>query len=75
MGKCINHSDKETSYLCMKHGVYMCEECVRCRDPKIYCKFRPSCVVSLLQKEQVSLGIEMRAIVSETGLPYQKNEI
>ncbi len=59
----------------MKHGVYMCEECVRCRDPKIYCKFRSSCVISFLQKEQVPLRIEMRAIVSETGLPYQKNEI
>jgi len=52
MGKCINHSDKETSYLCMKHNVYMCERCVRCRDPKIYCKFRPACVISFLQKEQ-----------------------
>ncbi len=50
MGKCINHPDRETSYLCMKHNIYMCEECIRCRDPEIYCVFRPSCPIWFLGK-------------------------
>jgi hypothetical protein len=28
MGKCINHPDRETPYLCMKHQIYLCEECL-----------------------------------------------
>ncbi len=52
MGKCINHPDRETSYLCMKHDVYMCDECLRCRDPEIYCKFRSSCPIWFLHKQR-----------------------
>ena len=52
MGKCINHPDRETSYLCMKHNVYLCEECLKCRDPELYCKFRPSCTIWFLSKQK-----------------------
>ena len=45
MGKCVNHPDRETSYMCSKHGIYLCEECLECRDPNIYCKFRSACPV------------------------------
>ncbi len=51
MGKCINHPDRETSYLCMKHNIYLCEECLECRDPDIYCKFRPSCPIYFITKK------------------------
>ena len=51
MEKCINHPDRETSYLCMKHNIYMCEECMKCRDPDIYCKYRSSCPISFLSKK------------------------
>ena len=44
MGKCINHPDRETSYLC--------EECLKCRDPELYCKFRPSCTIWFLSKQK-----------------------
>jgi len=50
LGKCINHPDRETSYLCMKHNIYLCEECLKCRDPEIYCKFRSSCPIWFLSK-------------------------
>ena len=50
MGKCVNHPDRETSYLCMKHNIYMCEECLKCPDPEIHCKFRPSCPVWFMDK-------------------------
>ncbi len=52
MGKCVNHEDKETSFLCMKHEVYMCQECLRCRDPEIYCKFRSSCPIWFMYKQE-----------------------
>lgn len=51
MGKCINHPDRETGYICMKHNIYLCQECLECRDPDIYCKFRPSCPIHFITKK------------------------
>ncbi|MDA8403059.1 MAG: ASKHA domain-containing protein [Desulfobacteraceae bacterium] len=51
MGKCVNHPDRETAFLCMKHNVYMCEDCLHCRDPKIHCKFRTSCPIWFMEKQ------------------------
>ncbi len=31
--------------MCSKHGIYLCEECLSCRDPDIYCKFRSACPI------------------------------
>ncbi len=50
MGKCTNHPEKETGLLCMKHNVYMCDECATCRDPEIFCKFRTSCPIWFIEK-------------------------
>jgi len=55
MGKCINHPDRETSYKCMKHNIYMCEECLKCRDPELFCKFRQSCPIWFLSKAAKSV--------------------
>ncbi|MDM8517073.1 ASKHA domain-containing protein [Desulfobacterales bacterium HSG16] len=55
MGKCVNHPDRETSFICMKHEVYMCDECAHCRDPEIYCKFRSSCPIWFMHKEKKRL--------------------
>jgi uncharacterized 2Fe-2S/4Fe-4S cluster protein (DUF4445 family) len=55
MGTCINHPDRETSYLCMKHNIYLCEECLHCRDPEIYCKFRSSCPIWFITKRKAGL--------------------
>ncbi len=52
MGKCVNHPERETRFVCMKHNVHMCEECVMCRDPEIYCKFRSSCPIWFMHKEE-----------------------
>ncbi len=51
MGKCLNHPDRETNYICMKHNIYLCEECLECRDPDIYCKFRSSCPIYFISKK------------------------
>ena len=55
MEHCINHPDKETRFVCLKHNIYMCEECLQCRDPQIYCKFRPSCPIHFLTKRKRNL--------------------
>ena len=52
MATCSNHPDRETRFLCSKHSVYLCEECRRCRDPKLYCKFRSACPIWFLDKER-----------------------
>lgn len=51
MKTCINHKDRETNYLCMKHNKYFCEECLKCPDPKIHCKHRPSCTIWFMDKK------------------------
>jgi hypothetical protein len=51
MGCCIHHPARETSYVCLKHNVYLCEECLKCKDPEIYCKYRTACPIQFLEKE------------------------
>ena len=52
MEKCVNHPDRDADFVCMKHHTHMCEPCVSCRDPEIYCKFRPSCPIWFMHKEK-----------------------
>ncbi len=50
MAACVNHPDRDTNYVCMKHQKYMCEDCIQCTDPEIHCKFRESCPIWFLEK-------------------------
>lgn len=45
-----NHPQGETPYLCMKHQIPVCRECLQCRDSNIYCKFRTSCPIHFVIK-------------------------
>ncbi|MBL0715145.1 MAG: DUF4445 domain-containing protein [Desulfosarcina sp.] len=58
MGTCINHPERETSYVCMKHNIYLCEECLQCRDPDLYCKFRESCPIWFMTKKKAGLDAD-----------------
>ncbi len=51
MGRCLNHPETETSYHCMKHDIYLCEDCLACRDPKLYCKFRSACPIHFMSEK------------------------
>lgn len=51
MAKCINHPDVETTYVCMKHNIGLCEKCLECRDPDLYCKYRSACPIHFLSKK------------------------
>jgi len=42
----------------MKHNVYMCEECLQCRDPELFCKHRPSCPIWFLTRKTKGLDNE-----------------
>lgn len=50
MGKCVNHPNRYTNFICMKHNIYLCEDCLTCRDPNIHCKFRPSCPIWFMDR-------------------------
>ena len=58
MGKCSCHPAIETSYICMKHNIYLCEECLKCRDPELFCKFRSSCPIWFMDKKMAGLDEE-----------------
>lgn len=51
MGRCRNHPDRETSYQCMKHHYFLCDECLECKDPDIFCKFRTSCPIDFIHRK------------------------
>ena len=51
MGQCACHPKIETRFLCMKHNNYLCEECLKCQDPELYCKFRSACPIWFLGKK------------------------
>ena len=69
MGECSCHPEIETSFLCMKHNIYLCEECLTCRDPDIYCKYRSSCPIWFMTKRKE--GWEMDAVEEEKADTYQ----
>lgn len=52
MGTCTHHPERETTMLCMKYQVYLCEDCMTCRDPGLYCKFRQSCPIWFIFTEE-----------------------
>lgn len=60
MGKCMKHPDRETQYLCMKHQIYECEECLQCRDPELYCTHRSACPIWYMSKYREEWDAEDR---------------
>ena len=52
MGRCTHHPDIETSYACLKYDVYLCEACLKCKDPEIYCKYRTACPIQFIDREK-----------------------
>ncbi len=71
MGFCYRHPQVETPYRCMKHEVYMCPECLQCRDPNIYCKYRSSCPIHFLSKKGADdmMGKKEAAVEVRTDHP------
>lgn len=55
MPACVNHPDRETNYVCLKKNVYLCDECLACSDPELYCKFRSSCIIWFMTQKIAGL--------------------
>ncbi len=68
MKKCVNHSDRETSYLCLKYNVPLCEECLGCSDSELYCKFRSSCIIWFMTKKRDGMD-EATKVASSVSVP------
>ncbi|WDP92538.1 MAG: DUF4445 domain-containing protein [Desulfobacter sp.] len=51
MARCKNHPEVETPYVCMKHNTGLCEKCLQCPDPNLYCKFRSGCPIYFLSRK------------------------
>ncbi|MCL5036327.1 MAG: hypothetical protein M1269_04325 [Chloroflexi bacterium] len=43
--RCINHPENLAEYYCAEDQVWLCDECVSCRHPGVYCKYRTKCIV------------------------------
>ena len=53
---CDETAENGTAYKCEKHQVTLCDACLKCRDPELYCKFRPSCMIHFIEKERKTAG-------------------
>jgi hypothetical protein len=64
---CGNAIEGKQTYRCEKHGVDMCDACLRCKDPELYCKFRSACMIHFLEKERAGSGERKPAPVKQGG--------
>ncbi len=60
MEKCICDSDKESRFICMKDNVYLCEDCLKCRNPDIYCKYRTACPIWFMEKKGLGWDLDKK---------------
>ncbi len=75
MDTCIRHPERETYYKCQKHNIALCEECLECRDPEIYCKFRTACPIWFVTKRHKNLDRDQAAVLdNETIAADQKKK-
>ena len=65
MGKCTCHPEKETRFQCLKHGVWLCDECLKCRDPELYCKHRSACPIWFIEKRERRWQKEQEAAAAQ----------
>ncbi len=49
---CSKHPDREGVHYCAKYNRYLCEECLACQDPTLYCKHRQMCMIWELVKQR-----------------------
>ncbi len=43
--ECASHPGAAAAYYCDKYDRYLCENCIVCQDPDLYCKSRTMCVI------------------------------
>ena len=65
MGKCTCHPEKYTHFQCLKHGVWLCDDCLKCRDPELYCKHRSACPIWFMEKRERRRQKEQEAATAQ----------
>jgi uncharacterized 2Fe-2S/4Fe-4S cluster protein (DUF4445 family) len=50
----------------LKHNVWLCEECLSCRDPELYCKHRSACPIWFIEKRRKRIQREEQAAAAQT---------
>jgi hypothetical protein len=75
MGLCNNHPERETQYICMKYQTYLCDQCLTCKDPKIYCKYRSSCTIWFMSKRQDGLDDKSLVLQNSPTKEEMSNEL
>ncbi|RJQ73278.1 MAG: DUF4445 domain-containing protein [Desulfobacteraceae bacterium] len=61
MGQCTCHPEIDSIFICMKYNEYLCQECLTCRDPELYCKYRSSCPIWFMTKRKEGWDQEEQA--------------
>ena len=51
MGCRPENNTEQNRYKCEKHQITMCADCLKCKDPELYCKFRSACMIHFMEKE------------------------
>ncbi len=50
--RCHDAGAGNPTYRCEKHNIEMCDACLHCKDPELYCKFRSACMIHFMEKEK-----------------------
>jgi uncharacterized 2Fe-2S/4Fe-4S cluster protein (DUF4445 family) len=58
----------------MKHNIYLCESCLECRDPDIYCKFRSACPIHFISKKGFKADTQ-DPLSQEVTVVFQPNDV
>jgi hypothetical protein len=56
MSGCDNQKETEVTYTCSKYGLRLAPALASCKDPKLYCKYRTSCLIHFLEKQRRAPG-------------------
>ncbi|MBI5525626.1 MAG: hypothetical protein HY897_04775 [Deltaproteobacteria bacterium] len=49
---CVNHPARPARLRCTKYSKPLCDMCVACQDPALYCKFRTECLVWEIERQK-----------------------
>lgn len=73
---CRNHPERPGTVYCQKYDRFYCDECIQCREPMQYCKFRTACLIWEFEKHGLPDDREERSPTekaTETG-PEEASE-
>jgi hypothetical protein len=67
MACCPAFEPGRQTYQCLKYQTEMCDACLKCKDPELYCKYRSACLIHFMGKEQRRGDVDISRPLSRTG--------